>query len=142
MRRYILPCLVAGLCLGLALPSRALNIVVDYSADAATENFFSARPVAKAAVDAAAANLSALLAPTHLSIISPVGTPNVNAITGTSGSTTVTADWDYRLHQSLDRRLSHRHESVRFSSDTVTIFVGMNAIGEVRLVKVLPAAPA
>ncbi|HEY2573436.1 MAG TPA: hypothetical protein VGH65_05175 [Verrucomicrobiaceae bacterium] len=127
MRRCLFPLLVMGLFLGLARPSWALNIVVDYSADAATENFFSLRPMAKAAVDAAAANLSALLAPTHLSIISPTGTPNVDAISGTSGSTTITADWDY-LYNNPSTGVQTTITSPSIPVDSITIFVGLNAL--------------
>ncbi len=84
----------ALLSLAFASPGWAFNIVVDYSNDAANGNFFGLRPVAKAAIDAAAADLSALLNPTSLSAISPSGSPNVDLISHTNGTTTVSADWD------------------------------------------------
>jgi hypothetical protein len=121
-------CLPVLWCLGTAAPCRALTIVVDFSADAATENFFNLRPVARAAVNAAAADLSALLAPTHFTAISPSGTPNVNAISGTSGSTTVTANWDY-LYSNPSTGAAVTVASPSIAADTVTIFAGMNNTG-------------
>ena len=131
MRRLAYFRLTAFLCLVVAHPCLALTVVVDYSADAATENFFSLRPLAKAAVDAAAADLSALLAPTHLTAISPSGTPNVNAITGTSGSTSVTADWDY-LYTNPSTGVEVTVASPSIAADIVTIYAGMNggSLGE------------
>lgn len=124
-------CLMVILCLTAARHSQALNIVVDYSTDTATNNFFNLRPLAKAAVDAAAADLSALLAPTHLTAISPSGTPNVNAITGTSGSTNVAANWDYfYTNPSTGADVTITNPSL--AADSITIFAGMNgtALGE------------
>lgn len=126
MRCFALLSLTACLCLVAARPAQALTIVVDYSSDAANGNFFGLRPLAKAAVDAAAADLSALLAPTHLTPISPSGTPNVNAITGTSGSTSVTVDWDY-LYTNPSTGVEVTVTSPSVPSDIVTIYAGMNA---------------
>ncbi len=125
MRNFAILCLTASLCLAVARPCQALSIVVDYSADAAADNFFSLRPLAKAAVDAAAANLSALLAPTNLTAISPSGTPNVNAITGTSGSTSVTANWDY-FYTNPSTGASVTVASPSIASNRVTVFAGMH----------------
>ncbi len=125
MRRSGLLHILGIMVLAGAIPCRGLNIVVDYSADAATENFFSLRPLAKAAVDAAAADLSALLGPTQLTALGPSGSPNVNSITGTSGSTTVTANWDFTyLNPSTGATVTLTSPSV--APDTVTIFTGMN----------------
>src|SRR5690348_15976337 len=87
-RSVVLYGLVAG------LPCFALTLSLDYGPDQATMNFFSSRPEAKSALDAAAADLSALLAPTHFTGISPSGTPNVDLISGVSGGTHVDANWD------------------------------------------------
>ncbi len=114
------------LCLP-ATPGFGLTITADYSDDAATENFFSLRPQAKAAVDAAAADLSALLAPTNFSAISPLGIPNVNAITGTNGITQVTADWDY-IYSNPSTGAEVTLISPSIAANSVKVFVGMNAM--------------
>lgn len=131
MRRATHLCLTAFLCLAAARSSSALTVVVDYSADAATENFFGLRPLAKAAVDAAAADLSALLAPTHFTAISPSGVPNVNAISGTSGSTTVTANWDY-IYNNPSTGVEVTIPGPSIAADIFVIYVGMdgNVLGE------------
>ena len=87
-RNLVLSSMMAGAA------CQALTISLDYTPDQATMNFFSLRPQAKAALDAAAADLSALLAPTHFTGISPSGTPNVDLISGVNGGTHVDANWD------------------------------------------------
>src|SRR4030095_9353905 len=72
------------LCVGIA---RAVVIQVDYSFDAANGNFFGQVPSAKAAVDAAAADLSAAILPTLSAI-------NTDTFTGTSGGASVTLNWN------------------------------------------------
>ncbi len=116
----------AALWLALASPGFGLNIVMDYSND--TGNFFGLRHVAKAAVDAAAADLSALLSPTNLSAISPSGTPNVNLITGTNLSTMVSANWDL-FYNNPSTNSSTAVNSPNLSANAVTIYVGMMGLG-------------
>ncbi len=118
----------AILLLALASPGFGLNIVIDYSNDVAHGNFFGLRPVAKAAVDAAAADLSALLSPTNLSATSPAGSPNVNSITGTNGSTSVSADWDL-YYNNPSTNVSTAVTSPNLSANAFTVYVGMRGLG-------------
>lgn len=117
-----------ALWLALSSPSFGLNIVLDYSNDVANGNFFGLRPVAKAAVDAAAADLSALLSPTNLSAISPSGSPNVNLITGTNGSTTVSADWDL-FYNNPSTNASTGISSPNIAANAFTVYIGMMGLG-------------
>ncbi len=117
-----------ALWLALASPGLGLNIVMDYSNDAANGNFFGLRPVAKAAVDAAAADLSALLSPTNLSAISPSGSPNVNLITGTNLSTSVSANWDL-FYNNPSSNASTAVASPNLPANAVTVYVGMMGLG-------------
>ena len=91
-------------------------------------SFFSSRPQAKAALDAAAADLSALLAPTHFTGISPAGTPNVNLISGFNGATHVDTNWDLQYTNPATGALD-TIASPTIAADTMKVFVGMNAIG-------------
>lgn len=106
----------------------ALDIVLDYSSDAAAMNFFGQRPVAKLAVDAAAAHLSALLGPTALSAIGPTGVPNVNQISGVNGSTTVTADWDL-IYTDPSTGVDVTLGSPVLAANAVRIYVGTAGLG-------------
>ncbi|MEI6535542.1 MAG: PEP-CTERM sorting domain-containing protein [Verrucomicrobiaceae bacterium] len=106
----------------------SLNIVVDYSNDAANGNFFGLRPVAKAAVDAAAADLSTLLSPTNMTAISPSGSPNVDLISGINGSTHVNADWDL-FYNNPSSNVSTGISSPSIPSNTFKVFVGMMGLG-------------
>ena len=114
-------------CLG-TQDAHGLSIAIDYSADQATENFFSLRPVAKAAVEKAAADINAVLSPTNLSAISSSGSPNANAISGVDGGITITADWDY-LYSNPSTGSQTTITNPSFSANAVTIYVGLNALG-------------
>jgi hypothetical protein len=94
--------IIAIIALSLALIGgmaqvKALTILIDYTYSSTTEGFF-ANSEARAAVEAAAADISALLSPTQLSAISPSGSPNVNAITGSSGTSSISADFYYEFN--------------------------------------------
>lgn len=119
-----LPLLILVLCL-LGQRANAFTLLLDYGMDdAASDSFFAARPTAKAALDAAAADISAAIT-SSLTVISGTGTPNVNNITGTSGSATVTADWSY----SYGNPSSGVTESLltpEVPANSVTVFVGMS----------------
>jgi hypothetical protein len=73
---------VLGIVVFAASPATALNIFLYYSHDTAGDDFFGSNPLAKAAVDAAAADLEAVIGTT----LSAVTNDTVEA---TSGSTTV-----------------------------------------------------
>src|SRR6187397_401968 len=106
MSRLAFLSISACLCLGMPRPCEALTVVIDYSADAATD-------------------ISALLSPTLLTAISPSGTPNVDSISGTSGSTTVTANWDF-VYTNPSTGVDVILPSPTVASDTIRIFVGMD----------------
>ncbi len=71
------------------LPIESAIVQLDYSFDAANGNFFGTNPTAKAAVDAAAQDISN-------AITSSLGAITTDIYSGTSGGTTV--DFDWRLH--------------------------------------------
>jgi hypothetical protein len=106
----------------------ALTINLDYGPDQSGMGFFTSRPAAKAALDAAAADLSAILAPTHLGGISPSGAPNVNLISGVNGSTHANATWDFD-YTSPVTGATVTVPNPTVAADTVTIFVGLMGLG-------------
>lgn len=108
-------------------PAAGFTIALDFSSDTATDNFFNSRPLAKAAVQAAANDLNAVLNASTLTAISSSGTPNATDITGTYGSTSVTATWQYDFADpSTGAATSLTTPSI--AANTLTIFVGMNKI--------------
>ena len=114
--------------LAIAGPCPGLTIVLDYSSDAAGMNFFGSRPQAKAAVDAAAADLNALLAPTHLTAIGPTGTPNIDLISGVNGATHADTNWDFQYTDPTTGTIT-TITSPTLATDTVKVFVGMSGLG-------------
>ena len=73
------------LCLsqfGLAACAHALSLQLDYSYDAANGNFFGLNPTAKAAVDAAAADIGNAILPS-------LGAIPTDTFNGTNGQTNV-----------------------------------------------------
>lgn len=106
----------------------AFTLSIDYSNDAAGMNFFGQRAQAKAALEAAAADISSLLSPTHLGGISPTGTPNVNLISGVNGGTHVNANWDL-VYTNPATGLDVILPSPTLAADTVRIYVGFRHLG-------------
>lgn len=125
MHRLLILIIVLGL---LGQRADAFTLLLDYSADDATSDaFFTARPTAKAALDAAAADISAAIT-SSLSAVDGTGSPNVNSINGSSGSASVTADWSYSYtNPSIAGTVSLATPVV--PANTVTVFVGMKNLG-------------
>jgi len=121
-----LVCGVVVVLCAFAPDASALTIVADYSADSATDNFFASRPLAKAAVDAAAASLSSFITSTF-SAISSTGTPNATNITGTMGSTTATAEWGYSYYNPSTNAVTDI-TAPSVAANTIRIFVGMREL--------------
>ena len=128
MRRAYSLLLASLVTLGMTHQTAAgFTINLDYSADTATDNFFNLRPAARAAIQAAANDINAVLSSANLSAVSSVGTPNATDITGTYGSTSVSASWEYSLMDpSAGATMSITAPSV--AARSVTIFVGMDKL--------------
>lgn len=123
MHRLLILIIVLGL---LGQQANAFTLLLDYTHDTATDNFFGQRATAKAALDAAAADISAAIT-SSLSAIDGTGNPNVDSITGTSGAATATADWDIDYtNPSTGGAVSLVTPVV--PANTVTIFVGMSEL--------------
>ncbi|TLD71764.1 PEP-CTERM sorting domain-containing protein [Phragmitibacter flavus] len=119
------PSLFSAITLAAAFSAPAcfgFTIELDYSLTDTTSGFFS-NAAAKAAVDAAAADISALLAPTLLTAISPAGTPNVDNITGTAGGSSATANWSYDFTDP-DLGGTVTIASPSLAANTIRIYVG------------------
>lgn len=123
MHRLLLLIIVLGL---LGQRADAFTLLLDYSHDTATDNFFGNRATAKAALDAAAADISAAIT-SSLSAINGSGSPNVDNISGTNGSTTVTANWDYNYtNPSTNATVTLATPVV--PANSVMVFVGMKEL--------------
>ena len=126
------PCFLSVLsCCAIAVgaipvPASAINVVFDYSYDLATDNFFNNNAAAKLALEQAGADISAAIT-SSLSAISPTGTPNVNLITGTSGSTSATADWQYQI-TNPSTGATENFLSPTVAANEVRIYVGMREL--------------
>jgi hypothetical protein len=98
----------------------ALNIQLDYSYDTTNENFFGLNPTAKAAVDAAAADLGSV-------IVSPLAAITTDKYSGTNGTTIAT--WDWSLNYSDPRTgAAVTQDTFSFAANTVTFYVGMRPL--------------
>jgi hypothetical protein len=103
-----------------ASASHALLVNLDFTYDNANGGFFAANSIAKNAVLAAAADLSAAINPSLASL-------QTHVYTGTTGTTQATINWS----------LSFRHpvtgatvtlETFNFAADALTIYVGMRPL--------------
>ena len=105
----------------------ATNIILDYSHDSATDNFFGRNPVAKAAVDQAAADLSEFLA----SSLTPIEAGQDPTI-GTYLDSSVSIDMHLN-YENPSTGQSVLIENPIFDADEVRIFVGMTEINSATL---------
>jgi len=105
-------------CTGLA---RGIIVQVDYSYDAANGNFFGQVPAAKAAVDAAAADLSAAILPS-------LGAINTDTFTGTSGVTSATFNWSISFDNPSTGASVTLDNFTPVPADTITLHVGMRPL--------------
>jgi hypothetical protein len=111
--------LVSTLAAAVLAPSvHAFDIVLDYTYD--TGGFFS-NVTAKAALEAAAADLSAVLTNT----LNPVAT---DVFTGTNGSTTATADWSLYF-TNPGTGATEFVSSFTFATDEYRVYVGARLLG-------------
>jgi hypothetical protein len=105
----------------LAARADAFTIQLDYSLDDASTGFFAATPVAKNAVNAAAADLSA-------AITTALGAVGTDTFVGTNGSTTATFEWDVQItNPATGGNLSF--DTFPLAANTVRIYVGMRPLG-------------
>ena len=106
----------------LPIPSScALEIVLDYSHDTATDNFFDTHPVAKASLERARSDIQAAIT----TILSGIGGDSVS---GKNGGTTATFNFSHTyVNPSTGAPQSIPDSTV--ADDVVTIFVGMRELG-------------
>lgn len=131
MRKSLAFTFLVGLGLGFAaFPANALTIQLDYSHDIANGgNFFGNNPVAKAALETAAANLGAAILPT-------LGAVPTDVYTGLSISEDTTATINWRLtYKNPVTGANLSLNTFSFEMDVVKVFVGMrrltgNTLGE------------
>ena len=100
----------------------ALQLQVDYSRDAATDNFFATHATARAAVEQAARDVSSLVVSRLDPVVSASG-----VVSGSVGSTRVELDfsWSFRNPSTgSDERLS----GLDLPADTVRLFVGVQEL--------------
>jgi len=95
------------------------NIELDYGYDTGSDNFFGSNATAKAAVEQAAADISALLT-TELAPVS-------SSYSGTNGATTATFNWSY-LFKNPSTGADVTLSTPSLSANTVQIFVGMREL--------------
>jgi hypothetical protein len=117
MRRF-LPGLFAFVFASVA---QAVTLQLDYSYDAANGNFFGLTPAARAAVDAAAADISAAISPS-------LGAIPTDTFTGSGGLLT-SATFNWRL--TFDNPATGAQETLEtftFPADRILIYVGMRPL--------------
>jgi hypothetical protein len=107
---WLLQGLLAGFC-------HALTVELDFSYDAATENFFGTTPMAKAAVQAAANDINAAIG-------AKLGAVNTNVFARKVGVTTATFTWSLTFKNPSTGNLV-TFSKLSFPADTVRIYVGM-----------------
>ncbi len=113
---------LAAAILGLsASGASGVTLLFDFSHDAAMDNFFASNPTAKAALDAAAADVGA-------AITSSLAAINHATITGTNGGTSADFTWSYTyLNPSTGAQETLTDTSL--PADSVRIYAGMRPLG-------------
>src|SRR5687767_13600396 len=117
----ILPAAVtfAGMSL-FAAPSEALTLVLDYTHDIATDNFFNTHPVAKASLEKARDDI-------QTAIITTLATIGTDSVTGMNGITTANYDFSH----AYTNPSTGAGQTIILSTlppDQVTVFVGMREL--------------
>jgi len=109
--------LVAALC-ALRVQVSAFTLTLDYSLD--STGFFASNPTAKAAVDAAAADLS-------VAVLGSLDAIPTSMFTGTNAGTTASVTWTIRPRNPVtDSPFSI--SSFNIAANSMTVFVGMRAL--------------
>lgn len=105
--------------LAFAARAAALHIELDYSYDAAGDNYFATHEAARLALEKAAADLGALIA-------TPLGAITANSFTGTQGNALTTFNWTLT---SIDPTTGLNKSLFPFTrlADTVVVHVGWRA---------------
>ncbi|MHA3772047.1 hypothetical protein ACXR0O_10970 [Verrucomicrobiota bacterium sgz303538] len=116
-----LPLVLATILLATVSTACALTIQVDYSYDAAAGNFFGLNPLAKAAVNQAAADLSA-------AVTSVLGAVPDDVFTGTNGDTSATFDWDLRFQNPSAPGQMITLQDFSIQTGVLTVYVGMRPL--------------
>jgi hypothetical protein len=104
----------------LATPASALTLLLNYTHDALTDNFFATHPVARTSLERARDDIQAAIT----TILAPVSS---DVVTGTNGITTATYDFSY----SYTNPSTGAAQSILISTlaaDQVTVFVGMREL--------------
>ncbi|HEX7010323.1 MAG TPA: hypothetical protein VF184_10085 [Phycisphaeraceae bacterium] len=107
--------LALGLTAWTATPAVAINVVLDYTHD----TFFSSHPTAKAALEAAAQDIS--------NVIITSLNPTVDTVQGQEGSATVTFDWEL-TYKNPSTGGSQTFDPVELPADEVRLFVGVRRL--------------
>lgn len=103
-----------------ATPVSALSLMLDYTHDTATDNFFNSHPVAKASLEAARNDIQA-------AITTLLGAINNDVTTGTFGSTSAT----YNFNFGYTNPSTGAAQSITIATspvDQVVIYVGMREL--------------
>ena len=116
MKRLFPACLLFA-----AGPAWGLSIQLDYTYDQANGNFFGTHPAAKAALEAAAGDLSLAVLPS----LAAVGT---DVFTGMEGGDTATFDWRLSIRDPSTGAQANL-ETFTFATDVVRLFVGVGSLG-------------
>ena len=114
------PFLCLSFLLANAIAAQAVLIQLDYSYDAANGNFFGLNPAARAAVDAAAADISNALAPS-------LGAVTTDTFPGVQGGTTATFDWSLNFDNPATGA-EVTLNTFNIAVDTIVIYVGMRPL--------------
>jgi hypothetical protein len=115
--KHLLLCLAQ---LSLATAAQAVIVQVDYTYDAANGNFFGLNSTARAAVNAAAADLSAVLLPS-------LGAVTKDVFTGNNNGTTATFDWRLSFtNPATDAKVTLN--TFTQAADQVTIYAAMRPL--------------
>ena len=94
----------------------AVDIIVDYSRDAASDDYFRQNPLAKGAVDQAAADISEVIT----SSLTPIAVQDT--VVGVNGSSTVSLAWQWNLVDPMTNA-TEWIDSMTIGANEVRIFV-------------------
>lgn len=106
-----------ALITGISSQISALTISIDYTHDLATDNFFGTNATAKAALEAAASDLSN-------AINSSLGAVSNSFFTGTNGTSSVDLEYSY-FYENPSTGVNTTSGSFSLATDEFKVFVGM-----------------
>lgn len=119
-----LPVALSSILLASISIGSALTLEINYQYDNVANGgsgFFASNPLAREAVEQAAADLSA-------AITSHLGAVTTDTFTGTNGSTTVTFNWALTFENPSRPGETIKLDTFSFAQDRVTMYVGMRPL--------------